>query len=950
MKKFRILFILLFTLFLLGGCQQTQKPIETEEPTIETPPPSFDYTTLDGTYYLIMSSDTSVNRTKDMKVEEPFISYEMTITGNELVETYHLGSGSSTRTYQIDIAEDLFSIADDIRTFYIDIEKGIVEVFMPRNNQGTYYALLAKDKDLDPHLTTYDGYYMIEEVIGSELASLPPYQYVIDYNYAMYHEFTLDFTIENDVTISISPKNGLAETLFGTYIATEHMILVVFDNHDMLFLMDDDGYLVYFEHEDIASYGDEYIMFSHQTDKQNPIYTIYPHRNYDYSNSETFKDELTQALDAARLNFDENYNIIEYYKNYPMDIMHPYAVYGDDLFAIGDAQSYLLKDYQTSNIGLVIDEDFVLGTYLSAPYPDYDIVSHLSYEYQITKIEGDHFLIKVSPNTFFNDQFLFVHPYDLKYIKAQLMGYLYIEVVITDESVGYVLYNERFENLGTVTFTYEDLFEIDFSDLTQDAATNIEAAIIPMAFGETYSLTYEQVPYENYYLLELEAGSYEIQHTPYRVDFSLLDEHGLPFDTTIYRYSYRDDRFAFKIDEPMTLYLKGVHDTYYKQGYDVTLNQIDEIGATPLEVINGESYHVDITSVFVYRTIELTEPVPQGYHVVFIPDNPKEPFISILDATYFGERERLDEYYVVDALEPFTVAIHASGTIMIEKVDDDAYGASASSPYNLNSVIDEVFVASTHYPQDVFQYTHVEGAFMINATANVVITIKDELGVTQTMPIETPGVYEITVSIPYSNYYTSYQLNVNKALTEPKTLVEADYIHQGYYIKGIPQIFEIDLTEPTLIELITDVPYALKILDNAGTQILGNIEKAAFTLMAGHYQIIFDNYEDTTFKLEYHNHGVSTKPAINQDVSSLPLSLNLTFDFPHEIFLFNFKLEDNEFIKVSGDVLFNTYSYGYIDNELVPGVNYGFGNRSIEIIVRQDQLSQASIQFTHRFM
>ncbi len=235
MKKFRILFILLFTLFLLGGCQQTQKPIETEEPTIETPPPSFDYTTLDGTYYLIMSSDTSVNRTKDMKVEEPFISYEMTITGNELVETYHLGSGSSTRTYQIDIAEDLFSIADDIRTFYIDIEKGIVEVFMPRNNQGTYYALLAKDKDLDPHLTTYDGYYMIEEVIGSELASLPPYQYVIDYNYAMYHEFTLDFTIENDVTISISPKNGLAETLFGTYIATEHMSLVVFDNHDMLF-------------------------------------------------------------------------------------------------------------------------------------------------------------------------------------------------------------------------------------------------------------------------------------------------------------------------------------------------------------------------------------------------------------------------------------------------------------------------------------------------------------------------------------------------------------------------------------------------------------------------------------------------------------------------------------------------------------------------------------------
>ncbi len=949
MKKIKVLFILLVALVFLAGCQDPVKPIETEEPTIETPP-TFDYTTLDGTYYLIMSSDTSTNRSKDMKIEEPFMSYEMTITGNELVETYHLGAGSSTHIYQIDISTDSFSIADDIRTFYIDIEKGIVEVLMPKDPQGTYYALLAKDKDLDPHLVTYNGYYMIEEVIGYGLASLPPYQYVIEFNHAMYHEFTLDFTVENDVTISISPKNGLAETLFGTYIATEHMILVVFDDHDMLFLIDDDGYLVYFEHEELVSYGDEYIMFSHQTDKQNPVYTIFPHRNYDYSNSDDTKQELNQALEEARNMLGDAYGIVEYYENQPMDIYHVYAVNGPDLIAASTEQAVLLKDFKTSNVGLLIQDDFVLGTYVSAPYPDYDVVSHLTYEYQLTKIEDDHFFIKVSPNTFFNNQFLFVHPYDLKYIKTQLIGNLYIEVIFMADQVGYILYNERLEQLAVIAFTEEDGFGFDITDLKQDAATNMEAAIIPMAFGETYSLTYEQVPYENYYLLELEAGSYEIQHTPYRVDFSLLDEHGLPFDTTIYRYSYRDDRFAFKIDQPMTLYLKGVHDTYYKQGYDVTLNQIDDIGATPLEIIDGESYHVDISSVFVYRTIELTEPVPQGYHAVFIPDDPKEPFISILDATYFGERERLDEYYVVDALEPFTVAIHASGTIMIEKVDDDAYGASASSPYNLNSVTDEVFVASTHYPQDVFQYTHVEGAFMINPTSNVVITIKDELGVTQTMPIETPGVYAIIVSIPYSHYYTSYQLNVNKALTEPKTLVEADYIHQGYYIKGIPQVFEIELTEPTMIELITDVPYALKVLDNTGKQILGNIEKAAFTLMAGHYQIIFDNYEDTTFKLEYHNHGVSTKPAINQDVSSLPLSLNLTFDFPHEIFLFNFNLEDNEFIKVSGDVLFNTYSYGYIDNELVPGVNYGFGNRSIEIIVRQDQLSQASIQFTHRFM
>ena len=108
MKKIKVLFILLVALVFLAGCQDPVKPIETEEPTIETPP-TFDYTTLDGTYYLIMSSDTSTNRSKDMKIEEPFMSYEMTITGNELVETYHLGAGSSTHIYQIDISTDSFS-------------------------------------------------------------------------------------------------------------------------------------------------------------------------------------------------------------------------------------------------------------------------------------------------------------------------------------------------------------------------------------------------------------------------------------------------------------------------------------------------------------------------------------------------------------------------------------------------------------------------------------------------------------------------------------------------------------------------------------------------------------------------------------------------------------------------------------------------------------------------
>lgn len=949
MKKIKVLFILLVALVFLSGCHVPVKPIETEEPTIETPP-MFDYTTLDGTYYLIMSSDTSTNKSKDMKIEEPFMSYEMTITGNELVETYHLGSGSSTHTYQIDISTDSFSIADDIRTFYIDIEKGIVEVLMPKDPQGTYYALLAKDKDLDPHVVTYDGYYMIEEVIGYGLASLPPYQYVIEFNHAMYHEFTLDFTVENDVTISISPKNGLAETLFGTYIATEHMILVVFDDHDMLFLIDDDGYLVYFEHEELVSYGDEYIMFSHQIDKQNPVYTIYPHRNYDYSNSDDTKQELNQALEEARNMLGDAYGIVEYYENQPMDIYHVYAVNGPDLIAASTEQAVLLKDFKTSNVGLLIQDDFVLGTYVSAPYPDYDVISHLTYEYQLTKIEDDHFFIKVSPNTFFNNQFLFVHPYDLKYIKTQLIGNLYIEVIFMEDQVGYILYNERLEQLAVIAFTEEDGFGFDITDLKQDAATNMEAAIIPMAFGETYSLTYEQVPYENYYLLELEAGSYEIQHTPYRVDFTLLNEHGMPFDTTIYRYSYRDDRFAFKIDQPMTLYLKGIHDTYYKQGYDITLNQIDDIGSTPLEMNDGESYYVDVPSVFVYRTIELTEPLPQGYHVVFVPDDPTKCYISILNATYFGERDQLDEYYVVDALETFTVEIHSSGTIMIEKVYDDTYGASVNNAYNLNSVTDEVFVASTYYPNDVFIYTHETGAFMINATANVNITIKDALGVTYPMPVETPGTYFVTISIPFSNYYTSYELNVLTTLTDTMMLNMDDYTHQGYYISGIPQVFEIELMEPSMIELITDVTYALKVLDDTGKEILGNIEQAAFTLNAGTYQIIFDNYQNTAFTLEYHNHGISTKPAINQDVSTLPLSLNLTFDFPHEIFIFKFNLASNEFIKVSGDVLFNTYSYGFIDNEMVPGINYGFGNGYVEIIVRQDELSQASIQFLNRFM
>ncbi|MDY0295107.1 MAG: hypothetical protein RBQ71_04795, partial [Acholeplasmataceae bacterium] len=121
------------------------------------------------------------------------------------------------------------------------------------------------------------------------------------------------------------------------------------------------------------------------------------------------------------------------------------------------------------------------------------------------------------------------------------------------------------------------------------------------------------------------------------------------------------------------------------------------------------------------------------------------------------------------------------------------------------------------------------------------------------------------------------------------------------------------------------------------------------TLTAGSYQIVFDYYKDSSFNLEYNNLGSSEKPPINQAISSLPIDMNLTFDLPHEIFMFTFDLASNEFIKVSGAALFYRYSYGYLDNELVEGINYGFGEDIIQVVVTKDSESTTNIQFTHRF-
>jgi len=955
MKRMRMFLLLFIVLFMFSGCQITEETVEPTEEVIETTeetPITFDNTTLDGTYHLIKSVSRQVNNVLHEKKEEPFTSYEVTISGNQMTESYTLGLQSVSNTYNILIKDNSFTIDGDDRNFYFNIEKGLLEIVFPSGGTPFFYmAVLGKDVNIDYNLKTYSDYYMLEEVQGILFEGTFPNLYTVHLNHKTYHEFTLDFTVEDQVTVTISPKDKPAETLFGTYIGTESMLLLIFDDREMLFYIDDEGYLVYSEEGVLFPTASQFkIRFSHQTDKQNPEYTIYPHRNDDYSNSTSLKDELAVKLDERSLLFNENYSITEFYVKSSSVVGYGYGVYGDDMIILNRQQAIWLKNYQTSDIGLIINDDFVMGTHVYAPYPIYDVSSHLTYDYQLTKRDTDHYIIKVSPNAFYQNPFLFVHLDELMYKKSELIGDLYIEVLLLDDMIQYNLNNELMETLATLQFRYEDILKFDqeLNDIKQDIATEIEAAIIPMKLGVTYRLFNDMIPYYNYYFVELEPGDYEIVYTNHQVDLEFVYADGTPYKPYLHRHDSDYTRFAFEINESKTFYIKARHDTYYP-GYEITLNKLDTIQETKLDITYGETYTLETSSIFDYYVIELTETNPQAYHIVYIPDDPTKSAINAGNIGYYPDKQILDVYYAVDANETLRIEIRHPGTIMIELAEDDSYGATSSHSYNLNEVTDEVFAASTFFEDDVFHYHHEQGAFIVEATSPVYLVIKNSFGVVQEMPITTPGDYYITVSIPYDNYYTEYQLVVYQSLTETVIITEDHFVHQGYYLSGIPQTFAIELAEPQVIELITDHDYGLKIIDDSGKVILDNIEKAAFTLTAGSYQIVFDYYKDSSFNLEYNNLGSSEKPPINQAISSLPIDMNLTFDLPHEIFMFTFDLASNEFIKVSGAALFYRYSYGYLDNELVEGINYGFGEDIIQVVVTKDSESTTNIQFTHRF-
>ena len=386
----------------------------------------------------------------------------------------------------------------------------------------------------------------------------------------------------------------------------------------------------------------------------------------------------------------------------------------------------------------------------------------------------------------------------------------------------------------------------------------------------------------------------------------------------------------------------------YTSGYQVMIRKIDSLSPTILDIIYGESYHVETDSVFNYYQIELSAPGAQAYHVVFTPDEGEKVFIDVTRYAIIGGDEGIDDYIMIDEDETFVVKLRSSGTITINPVEDDTYGATEDNPYDLNHMTDEVFVASSHYPDDVFTYTLTSEAFTLDIDDRVDYDIYNVDGIKQTLPISVPGMYKIVTHVPYTWYYGTYQIHAIPLNGGTVEIKEDQFTYTGYVTKNYQDQFRFTLTEKSLIEIEINHDYGMVLVGPDGEELLRDFKHYVFTLIPGDYIIVFGALELTEYTLNYHNHGSSTKPAINEETKTLPISQALSFDYEHEIFIFEFDLLENDFIRIDGDVFFGKMSGTSYFVELFENINYGFGEGIIRIIVMQKDEVTANIQIFKR--
>lgn len=941
-KHLSAFFVAFFVVFSLFGCQEnSETDIKTEEPTEL---PTFDYTKLDGVYHLIQSFNLRMNTKNAYPIEAPYSEYEMVISGLGFTETYTLYGTNFSESHTFTVNNDSLSVDSDERSFYFNIEKGIIEITVYSiTSNDTYHVILAKDKEIELSQSGLSGYYMLESVEGEVNG------YMLNNSY--FGEFTLDFTIDGEVTLLMQEASPSVNVKMGTYLYTDRMVLLSFEDQDLIFLMDDEGYLNFLK----ASYFPVKVYhakLSHQEDREHPVYTIYEHLNYDYSNSDILKDELEADLISASLNFEVNHSFVELYQGLAHENMFVYLIQDGNLIVADHDQVLYVKDYVNATTALVITEYYSIGASFDMDIPSYNLFEILDDNYEVTKDKDDHYWIKVPYEVLKESRFLFTKPYLFFNTNQNYAGDLFIQVVFDENQMGYVLYDEHMKELGVVAFSYEmdEQYGIDFDDIKQDIAYSMETAIIPMKTDEWYSVSKDAyLPYENYYLLELEEGAYEVIHTPeYAADIELLDAEGNSLYYMKKHFSAVEDRFAFDASRDQTYYLKVRSYSSYIPGYDVMIKKIDSLNPTVLDIEMGTSYHLETDSIFNYYAIELTSSFPQGYHVVFIPDEGEKVYIDITRFATIGTSDAIDEYIMMDSGETFVVEVRSSGTLMIEKVEDDSYGASDDNPYSLNDVTDEVFVASIHYPDDVFTYTHTSGAFTLEIDQLIEYDVYDEFGVKKSLPIELPGTYKVVTHVPYLFYYGTYHIHASALLTETYAITELDYTYQGYALRNYDQRFSFTIDEKSLIEIEVDREYGMSLLGPDGRLLIGDFDHYQFTLLPGTYTIVFSSTELTSFTLTYKNHGLSTKPAINDDVKSIPMSETLIFDQDYEIYMFAFELQEDEFIRVIGDAYFGRYTGSSYMDELNIGINYGFGAGSIRILVMKKEVSNVPIQILER--
>jgi hypothetical protein len=686
---------------------------------------------------------------------------------------------------------------------------------------------------------------------------------------------------------------------------------------------------------------------------------------FDLEASQTIQQELNDTLETILAQLPSKYQVGEIlYVNHAMELY----TYLEDGVLIDDYTGV----YNRNTAGSLNNRIFALGheTYTQALYFDDQSfrVSDINYfprklnflkdvddSFEFSK-ENNVYQIKVKGSDLIDLRFNTVFTsfyFDLEYNRLYREEELTITIQINEDENEIIFFLKDSENQ-----TFAEAFwrrnssigDFNYQDYHQTKSSTISAAISPMKLNEEYFVKYNEMDrgYNNYYKLQLEAGSYALYEDIVYDQITFVDERDneIPIDKE-YLINY-DKGFAFTLEADQVIYLK-IKDLW-NADYKLKLSKIERSGYESIPLTLGQEMTITVNDIYDGYQI-VTNEINKNYKIEFKPLD-MLGLIIVGNAFYYTDGDAV--YYYTVTNQTFNLKVNSSAILTITELFDDSFPTTKEEPYPITTDYNETFVTSSLYDNDYFTFETDAELTHVSVTNDVYFEIYNEKDQLVNNPVKEPGQYLVKVleSYDYKTYQIKYELYNSKTIN----ITEPTYQFEENYFPGTTYTFEFTLEEKNMIHLKMNDRYGFTLYEVSSekVELIKELEEYYLTLNPGTYHVVYTSYGPSTVSFEFENLGISTKYAFNDQTRHvLPqsnninanLKLNLVFDYDLEIIKIPINLGNKSSFMVEGNIEFYLLLHNRLESYQTDTYLSYNDNKEYEVVLMKDNQYQVTVRF-----